>query len=648
MILSPLSSSTLRTAALPSARAAAMPPGTNRFARRLCLRLVFLLLFSTADVVGADTPLAGEWFFWPSYTLPQRAANYAGPRVPPPADRIEDLTVASRPLVFRGEQPSSRLMRLVDGGQLPDRAFSVELWIVNHVNQPVGALVSARGEQGENPAVWAVGYHSGELLFALTAGAGGARIELRAPAPRGWKRYWHHVVATVDGRAARLYHNGELVAERALEPSPARPPGDFLEAAAYLGREPHMELGNLLRELRLHRTALAHEEIRTRLGALQRRVDEGIIFPDLFHFNAGPSLHLVDRTSIRLAWETDRPATARIRYGSKLPLDKEIEIADARRIQTAELRGLAPASPYFYEVEARDDAGAVIRSGVLTFQTAVGPADAWSFAILGDTEARPHVNDRLAKAIWSERPNFLLLLGDLTDGGQRHHKFEWNYEYFLGMNQLIGRVPVFPVPGNGESDLHWYNQYHSLPLPRHCYSFRFGNAEFFMLDSNRPMAPGSEQYAWLEARLADSTARWKIACHHHPTYSSDEDDYGNSWQGPSQLGDAKVRSVVPLYERYGVDLVFFGHLHSYERSWPVADGRINLQRGVRYIQAGGGGGNLEDAAPTRSWFTKQVHRGHHYGMLEVHGDELRFRLVDIEGRLRDMFEVRKPDSAPVR
>jgi hypothetical protein len=35
-------------------------------------------------------------------------------------------------------------------------------------------------------------------------------------------------------------------------------------------------------------------------------------------------------------------------------------------------------------------------------------------------------------------------------------------------------------------------------------------------------------------------------------------------------------------------------------------------------------------------------------MLEVHGDELRFRLVDIEGRLRDMFEVRKPDSAPVR
>jgi len=614
----------------------------------LSLWTVVCLMVGVAGNAHASTPPAGEWFFWPNYILPQRAANYAGPRVPPPVDRLDDLTVTSRPLVFRGDQPTSRVMRLLAGGQLPDRAFSVELWIVNHVNQPVGTLVSARSGHGENPAVWGVGYHTSELLFALPAGADGARVELRAPAPRGWKRYWHHVVATVDGTAARLFHNGELVAERALDAAASRPAGDFLEAAAYLGREPHMELGNLLRELRVHRTALAQDEIKARLASLQRRVDEGIIFPDLFHFNAGPSLHLVDRTGIRLAWETDRPATARIRYGSKLPLEKEFEIAEPRRIQTAELTGLVPASPYFYEVEARDDSGAVIRSGVLTFQTAVGPDDAWSFAILGDTEARPHVNDRLAKAIWGERPNFLLLLGDLTDGGQRHHKFEWNFEYFLGMNQLIGRVPVFPVPGNGESDLHWYNQYHSLPLPKHCYSFRYANAEFFMLDSNRPMGPGSEQYAWLEKRLAESTARWKIACHHHPTYSSDEDDYGNAWQGPSQLGDPKVRTVVPLYERHGVDLVFFGHLHSYERSWPVSGGRVNRQRGVRYIQAGGGGGNLEDAAPTRSWFTQQVHRGHHYGMLEVLGDELRFRLVDIDGRLRDMFEVRKPETAPGR
>ena len=63
-----------------------------------------------------------------------------------------------------------------------------------------------------------------------------ARVEPRAPAPRGWKRYWHHVVATGDGAVARLFHNGELVAERALDATSARLVGDFLEAAAYLGR----------------------------------------------------------------------------------------------------------------------------------------------------------------------------------------------------------------------------------------------------------------------------------------------------------------------------------------------------------------------------------------------------------------------------
>jgi hypothetical protein len=247
----------------------------------------------------------------------------------------------------------------------------------------------------------------------------------------------------------------------------------------------------------------------------------------------------------------------------------------------------------------------------------------------------------IAKAVWGERPNFLLHVGDLTDGGQKHHKFEWNLEYFLGMNQLISRVPTFPVPGNGESDLHWYSRYHSLPQPKNYYSFKFGNAEFFMLDSNRPMGPGSEQYAWLDEQLGRSVARWKFAAHHHPTYSSDEDDYGDAWKGTSQGGDLKVRSVVPLYEKHGVDVVFFGHLHTYERSWPVADGRVNTQRGVRYVQTGGAGGNLEDFGPARSWFSSKLHRGHHYCILNVFGGQLRFQMFDAEGRLRDLFELSK-------
>ena len=70
-----------------------------------------------------------------------------------------------------------------------------------------------------------------------------------------------------------------------------------------------------------------------------------------------------------------------------------------------------------------------------------------------------------------------------------------------------------------------------------------------MLDSNQAMGPDSEQYRWLEARLAASTARWKFAAKHY--------------------------------------------------------------------------------------------RGHHYCLVTVCGDSLSFRMHDLEGNLRDAFDLRK-------
>lgn len=584
----------------------------------------------------------GRWLFWPEYNLPQQAANYPGPRPAYPTTDFAPIDAETHPLLFLGERPSERVARLLPPEQLPSQAFSVELWLVDHVNQPVGALATVKGRTINDAPAWVLGYYHRQALFNLRTTSHPLGLTLSAPTERGWKRYWRHVVATYDGFAARLYLNGELVAvEESVHGPLALPSHPDLEAAGYFLHEPNMRLGNLLRELRVHPGALSAHDIAHRFADLQFLVEEGILFDDRFHFTAGPCLNYVTQTSIRFIWETDRPATAELHYGRQLPLDQSKQIDTAERIHHLTLDGLDPESNYFYEVIARAADGTEIRSGPLTFKTAVHDDSAYSFAVIGDTEARPHINDVIAKAVWGERPHFVINVGDLTDGGQQHHKFEWNLEYFLGMNQLISRVPMFPVPGNGESDLHWYTRYHSLPLPKNYYSFRFGNAEFFMLDSNRPMGPGSEQYHWLDEQLGRSTARWKFAAHHHPTYTSDEDDYGSTWKGPSHLGDLKVRSVVPLYEKHGVDIVFFGHLHTYERSWPVADGRVNLQRGVRYIQTGGAGGNLEDFTPTRNWFSTKLHRGHHYCILNIFNGQLRFQMFDAEGRLRDTFELSK-------
>ena len=321
----------------------------------------------------------------------------------------------------------------------------------------------------------------------------------------------------------------------------------------------------------------------------------------------------------------------------------ETKGSPGKNIHKLVLDDLEPGQQYFYNIKAIDENGNVIESGNLTFATAGNENTPFSFAVIGDTEARPHINDRISKLVWDERPNFIVIVGDLTDGGMEHHKFEWNYEYFQGMNQLTSRIPVFPVAGNGEQDLYWYEKYHDLPGKDGYYSFRYGNAEFFMLNSNlkKEFAPGGEQYMWLEEKLKNSTALWKFVAHHHAPYSADENDYGDSWKGTSALGDPGIRKIVPLYEKYKVDMVFFGHLHTYQRTLPILEDKINEKNGVVYIQGGGGGGNLEDFAPSRAWFSAKTYRGHHYFTVTVSGSRLEFKMYDSEGRMKDLLDLAK-------
>jgi hypothetical protein len=106
-------------------------------------------------------------------------------------------------------------------------------------------------------------------------------------------------------------------------------------------------------------------------------------------------------------------------------------------------------------------------------------------------------------------------------------------------------------------------------------------------------------------------------------------------------GDPAVKDLIPLYERYGVDIVFFGHIHDYERSWPIRDGAIDHEQGVTYLQMGGAGGSLENYAPVRSWFTAKVRRTHHFGMVEIAGDRLTFTAMDDRWRMFDRFTLTK-------
>ena len=67
--------------------------------------------------------------------------------------------------------------------------------------------------------------------------------------------------------------------------------------------------------------------------------------------------------------------------------------------------------------------------------------------------------------------------------------------------------------------------------------------------------------AWLARDLAANRAKWTIAVFHHPPYSD------GSHVSDTEDRMVQVREhVVPILERYGVDLVLSGHSHGYERT----------------------------------------------------------------------------------
>ncbi len=368
-------------------------------------------------------------------------------------------------------------------------------------------------------------------------------------------------------------------------------------------------------------------------------------------FLVKPYLQFATKNSIYVLWETSTAASTTVRYGKALQkanapnLSQKITLEGNRRLHEVKIEGLETATKYLYQVQSKTTNGQTIESEVFTFNTAVEDEDAIFFALVGDSQFNsrtPWAWGVIAEKVWQDRPHFILHAGDLVDTGTR--KTDWTQHFFPNGHVAMSRYPMYTVLGNHEQDAQFYYDYMVNPAPEYCYTFHYGNAQFFMIDTNRDVHEGSEQYDWLEWELAKSTAKWKFVVHHHPPYSSEENDHGNTYIGASSY-QTEARNLVPLYEAYGVDFCLFGHTHVYERTWPIFKNTVNLQNGVVYINSGGAGGGLEDFDPVRSWFTQELQTGHHYCTFAVFDGQLVFKAIDHEGHVFDSFQMSKDENS---
>ena len=369
-------------------------------------------------------------------------------------------------------------------------------------------------------------------------------------------------------------------------------------------------------------------------------------------FIVKPYLQNATPTTITVMWETNEQCQSIVRYGEpkfnqgRANLEFVVELEDSTLIHEAVLQNLKTESNYFYQVVSVNPQGDSVLSEINTFQTTLAKDKAVAFAVFCDAQSNPETWGKITDLAWQERPHFAILGGDLVDFG--FNKDDWVDEFFAPANQFMKHYPIYSVPGNHEHDAYLYYQYMANPDPEYRYTFNYGNIQFFMIDTDRDVSPGSPQYTWLENQLAKSTSHWKIAMHHHPPYSSEENDYGDVNFEKSEEGDLDTRQLVPLYEKYGVDLVIFGHIHAYERTWPIFKERVNQEKGVIYLNMGGAGGGLENASFQRPFFTHKVKKVHHFGLINVQGPTLNFEAINENGIIFDSFSLNKPNPTSIR
>jgi predicted MPP superfamily phosphohydrolase len=255
-----------------------------------------------------------------------------------------------------------------------------------------------------------------------------------------------------------------------------------------------------------------------------------------------------------------------------------------------------------------------------------------TFAVIGDSgtgKAGQYAVARQMKAMCDKNPfEFVLMLGDniYSNGAAKNFKkkFELPYESLLNDG-----VKFYASLGNHDvrKGLSAQINYDKFNMGgQRYYSFTKGEVEFFALDSTQMEA---RQIAWLEEKLNASTARWKIAFFHHPLYSS----------GKRHGSEINLRDVLePLFTRFGVNVVFSGHDHFYER--------IKPQQGIQYFVEGASGQLRKNGMKKKSELTAASNDAtHSFLLVQVKAAEMQVEAIGEDGAVLDRVTISQPPSA---
>lgn len=292
------------------------------------------------------------------------------------------------------------------------------------------------------------------------------------------------------------------------------------------------------------------------------------------------------------------------------------------------LTDLEPLTEYYYQC---GDFTNDIKSIILYFNTLPNPGSnkKLTFAVLGDIGQTEHSVSTVNHIIKEKDVSMILHTGDLSYADCNQNLWD---SYGEMIEPLASYVPWMVCPGNHEIEFNGtdymnlftaFEARYRMPYVKpsefgdviieseinpktgqpYCtpsifqseynfgnsfYSFDTGLAHIIFLNSYTKTTDTSQQFIWLENDLlsVDRTFKpWLIVVMHCPWYSSNINHYADK-----QTVEMRT-NMEYLFNKYRVNIVFNGHVHDYERTYPVFRNETDIY-GTVYITIGNAG-NLE-------------------------------------------------------
>ena len=352
----------------------------------------------------------------------------------------------------------------------------------------------------------------------------------------------------------------------------------------------------------------------------------------------GPLVQQAGEEAATLIWYTTRPLAAGesqlvVELGSQT---RAFAVETYGRRNRVRITGLTAGQVYPYRIGL---GRRTLASGSLHTNRASGSPV--SFIVFGDSGSGSAAQYQLAGHMLSFDgvPDFVLHTGDLVY--ERGERSAFKDRFFVPYRRLLAQVNFWPALGNHDAGKPDFGQPYfdvfelpengppGLP-PERNYWFDYASARIAVVDSNADETTLAQRVApWLRDALGDGTATWKFVALHHPPYTAGK-----------YAPDPRIqRTLVPIFEAVGVDIVFCGHDHLYERTHPLRGGQVvPAGEGVVYVVTGAGGGELYQARPPEqrpAYLAALNDQRHSFTHVRINGDELRLRQVDLADRVLD-------------